>query len=210
MVTCPTTHAIATTTTTSLPSSVPVSLPSRDADSLAVYSDPEGIMMLLGPKDGWVCRGQYGADGSGGLLLSPAGEPVPSDPYPGWHPVTSSSIQAIVGYETGGSSVQGAALACSLFGSAATVYQQSFGKSCTARPDQEATTTISGVADGFMDPAGVSGDGIPSGGENAANGVLLYQPKPDEPTAYSATCTLPPSQHALCTAVLNHFVDQYG
>jgi len=185
-------------------------VPPNETDNLAVYSDPEGIMMLLGPKDGWMCQGMYGADGSGGLLLSPVGEPVPSDPDAGWHLAASSSTQAIVGYETGGSPVQGAALACSLFGPAATEYQQSFNKSCPARPDQESTTSLSAVAAGFEDPAGVSGDGIPSGGQNAANGVVLYQPRSNEPTAYSATCTLPSSQHAVCTAVLNHFVAQYG
>ncbi len=210
MVACPTTHAIVTTTTTSLPSSVSVRVPSNETGNLAVYSDAEGIMMLLGPKDGWVCHGMYGADGSGGLLISPAGEPVPSDPDTGWHVVASSPTQAIVGYETGGSPVQGAVLACSLFGAAATVYQQSFSRSCSGRPEQEGMTTISAVAHAFEDPAGVSGDGIPSGGANAANGVVLYQPRSNEPTAYIATCTLPDAQHDLCTAVLNQFAASYG
>lgn len=166
--------------------------------------------MLLGPKDGWTCHGLYGADGSGGLLISPTGEPVPGDPDAGWHLAASSSIEAIVGYETGASPVIGATLACPLFGAAATVYQQSFAKSCAARPSQEGVTTISAVAQGFEDPAGVSGDGIPSGGQHAANGVVLYQPKPDESSASIATCTLPAAQHDVCTAVLNHFVALYG
>lgn len=210
VVTCQTTFAITTQTTTSLPAAISVRVPSSEATDLAAYGDPAGIMLLVGPKDGWTCHGLYGADGSGGLLISPTGEPVPSDPDAGWHPSVSSSTQAIVGYETGGSAVQGAVLACSLFGAAATLYTQSFSKSCLARPAQESVTTISAVADGFEDPAGVAGDGIPSGGQNAANGVVLYEPKVDEPTAYSATCTLPASQHALCTAVLNYFVASYG
>jgi hypothetical protein len=69
---------------------------------------------------------------------------------------------------------------------------------------------ISSVAVGFQDPPGVAGVGFPSGGQNPANGVGLYQPKPSEPTAYLATCTLPASQQDLCTAVLNHFVATFG
>ncbi|HXB37093.1 MAG TPA: hypothetical protein VNU75_05260 [Acidimicrobiales bacterium] len=208
--TCLTNFAITTQTTTSMPAALSVRVPSNEAGNLAVYEDPAGIMLLLGPKDGWTCHGLYGADGSGGLLISPTGESVPNDPDAGWHLAASSLIQAIVGYETGGSSVQGAVLACSLFGTAATVYMQSFNKSCSTHPSQETVATISGVAQSFEDPAGVTGDGIPSGGQNAANGVVLYLPKPNEPPASIATCTLPESQHDLCTAVLNHFVLLYG
>jgi hypothetical protein len=78
------------------------------------------------------------------------------------------------------------------------------------RPAQEGVTGISTVANGFEDPPGVFGDGIPSGGRYAANGVVLYQPGSSEPTALLATCTLPSSQRDVCTAVLNHFVSQYG
>jgi hypothetical protein len=207
---CRTTFAVSTSTT-SLPTSVSVSVPSGEADNLAVYSDPAGRMMLMGPKDGWSCSGMYGADGSGGLLLSPNGEAVPSDPDAGWHLSASSPIQAIVGYETGASPVQGAALACPLFSAAATAFQQDLGKGCSlSRPAQESVAGISSSANGFEDPAGVTGDGIPSGGQNAANGVVLYQPKSNEASASIATCTLPAAQHDVCTAVLNHFVAQYG
>jgi hypothetical protein len=145
------------------------------------------------------------------LLLAPDGEAVPSDPDAGWHLAAGSPIQAVVGYETGASPVQGAALACSLFSSAAAATQQDLGHGCSmTRPTQESVVGISSVADGFEDPSGVAGDGIPSGGQYAANGVLLYQPKPTEATAYLATCVLPTSQHDLCTAVLNHFVSLYG
>ena len=68
----------------------------------------------------------------------------------------------------------------------------------------------SSVQVGFQDPAGVAGVGSPSGGQNPANGVVLYQPKPTEATAYLATCTLPAAQQDLCTAVLNQFVATFG
>lgn len=209
VVACETDYAISTTTTTSLPTSVSVRVPSNQADNLAVYADSQGIMMLLGPKDGWTCHGLYGADGSGGLLLSRIGEQVPKDPW-GWRVTAGSDVQAIVGIESGGSDVQGAGLVCSLFAAAAAAYAQDQVGSCPTRPGQEGVTTISAVADGFEDPAGVTGDGVPSGGQNTANGVALYQPKVTEPTAYIATCTLPASQHQLCTTVLNHFIALYG
>jgi hypothetical protein len=199
------------TTTTSLPSSVPVRVPSGEAGTLAVYGDPAGRMMLVGPRAGWTCRGMYGADGSGGLLLSPTGEAVPSDPDAGWHLPATSGIQAIVGYETGASPVQGAALACPVFSAAATATQQDLGKGCSlSRPALESATALSPVTESFEDPPSVFGDGIPSGGQNPANGILLYQPRTSEPTALLATCTLPAAQHGICTAVLNSFVSEYG
>jgi hypothetical protein len=79
-----------------------------------------------------------------------------------------------------------------------------------ASVSRERVARISSVAVGFQDPPGVAGVGFPSGGQNPANGVGLYQPKPTEPTAYLATCTLPASQQGLCTAVLNHFVATFG
>ena len=84
VVACPTTYAISVTTTTTLPTSISVSVPAVAASNLVVYGDDNGIMMMIGPK-GWTCNAAYGADGSGGLLISPAGESVPSDPDSGWH-----------------------------------------------------------------------------------------------------------------------------
>jgi len=184
-------------------------VPAGDAAGLAVFSDDAGFMMLVGPAT-WTCHGLYGADGSGGLLISPGGESVPSDPDPGWHLSTSSSEEAIVGYETGASPVQGAALACPLFPSAAAATRQDLGEGCAVAPPSQESTTPSGSNVVFEDPVGVAGDGIPSGGLNPANGVMLYLPAQGRSSAYLATCTLPEAQHDVCTAVLDHFVAQYG
>ena len=127
--TCPTTVAVSTTTTTALPSSETVSVPSGQAGHLVVFADTQGIMRLVAPK-GWTCRANYGADGSGGLVITPPGAPVPANADAGWHPGSGSTIQAIVGYETGGSSVQGSALACALFSAAASATQQGLGQNC--------------------------------------------------------------------------------
>jgi hypothetical protein len=208
--TCPTTVAVTTTTTTALPSSETVSVPSGQAAHLVVFADTQGIMRLVAPK-GWTCRATYGADGSGGLVITPPGEAVPANVDTGWHPASGSATQAIVGYETGASPVQGAALVCALFTAAAAATQQGLGQNCAhARPARESVSTTTSTEAAFEDPAGVSGNGIPSGGANPANGVVLYQPKAGESSAYIATCTLPTAQHDVCTAVLNHFVSLYG
>jgi hypothetical protein len=191
---------------------VSVSVPANDAQqgNLAVYSDEAGQLMLIGPTVGWTCTGSFGADGSGIMALAPVGTSVPITTGTTWHPTAGSSAQAIVAMESGGSPVQGAQLVCPLFGSAQAAVQQDLGKPCQSDPASERTSKISSTAVGFLDPPGVAGIGFGSGGQNAANGVGLYQPKPSEPTAYLATCTLPSAQQDLCTAVLNHFVATYG
>ena len=180
-------------------------MPADETVNLVLYGDDAGIMMLVGPS-GWTCHGSYGADGSGGLVISPVGEAVPSDPDVGWHLSASSSDEAIVGYETGGSPVEGAELACPLFESAAAVVKQDLGRGCAApRPIKETSTGSMSGEVAFEDPTGVTGDGIPSGGQDPANGVMLYRPKQGEPTTSLATCTLPASQRDVCSAVLTHF-----
>jgi hypothetical protein len=211
VVVCQTTSGVSTTTT-SLPPSVSVSVPSSQAQqgNLAVYSDLTGRLMLVGPTVGWTCTGTFGADGSGMLALAPVGTTVPSAGTT-WHLPASSLTQAIVAVESGGSTVQGAALACPLFSAAKAATQQDLGQGCAVTsPPQERVARTSAVQVGFQDPAGVAGVGSPSGGLNPANGVVLYQPKATEATAYQATCTLPAAQQDLCTAVLNQFATTFG
>jgi hypothetical protein len=211
VVVCQTSSGV-TTTTAALPGSVSVSVPASDAqqNSLAVYSDETGRLMLVGPTVGWTCIGNFGADGSGLMALAPVGTTVPQAGT-AWHLPASSSSQAIVAMESGASPVTGAQLVCPLFSAAQTAVQQDLGKAgCAVSPTQEHVTPISSVAVAFQDPAGVAGIGFPSGGQNPANGVALYKPNPTEATAYLATCTLPAAQQDLCTAVLHHFVATFG
>jgi hypothetical protein len=211
VIVCNTTSGVATTTT-SLPASVSVSVPASNAQAgnLAVYSDATGRLMLVGPLTGWTCTGSFGADGSGTLALTPAGTPFPSGTGTTWHLPASSPTQAIVATESGGSTVQGAALACPVFPSAQAATQQDLGKACPSDPSQERIVKDSSVEVAFEDPPGVAGIGLPSGGQNPANGVVLYQPKATEASAYLATCTMPAAQQDVCTAVLNHFVATFG
>jgi hypothetical protein len=211
VVVCQTSSGV-TTTTAALPGSLSVSVPAADAsqNNLGVYSDEAGRVMLVGPTVGWTCTGSFGADGSGIMALAPVGTSVPLNGGSTWHLAAGSPTQAIVVMESGGSTVQGAELACPLFAEAQAAVQRYLGQPCAGGPSQEKVTKISAVAAGFQDPAGVAGTGYPSGGQNPANGVGLYQPKSSEATAYLATCTLPAAQQDLCTAVLNQFVATYG
>jgi hypothetical protein len=213
VIVCNTTSGIPTTTT-SLPASVSVSVPASNGQqgNLAVYSDAAGRLMLVGPLTGWTCNGTFGADGSGTLALTPVGTSLPANTGTSWHLAASSPIQAIIPTESGGSTVQGAALACPLFSAAQAATQQDLGKGCSADSPAERVVrnSNSSVEVAFQDPPGVAGVGFPSGGQNPANGVMLYLPKPSESTAYLATCTLPAAQQDLCTAVLNHFVATFG
>jgi len=90
------------------------------------------------------------------------------------------------------------------------------GIGCPTRPPGEQVNWISGspndsgpIVDdeiGFLDPPGLKGTGFPSGGNNPANGVVLYRfMSGTGGTSAIETCTLPTSDHSLCTAVLNDF-----
>ena len=127
--TCPTTVVVSTTTTTALPSSETVSVPSGQAGHLAVFADTQGIMRLVAPK-GWTCRANYGAEAVAAWRSRRRARQSPRTPTP-----DASRLEvddpAIVGYDTGGSSVQGSALACALFSAAASATQQGLGQNCT-------------------------------------------------------------------------------
>lgn len=60
----------------------------------------------------------------------------------------------------------------------------------------------------FSDPAKLAGDGWPSGGSNPAKGVVGIHGR--NGAVYRATCTLPASQHAICTVSLNNVIARYG
>lgn len=165
--------------------------------------------MLVGPK-GWTCTAQYGADGSGGVVVVPKGTSVPESWDGGWTLSASSTVEAIAGSET--SACQGCALgqACPLFAPAADTYESYFGRPCPkSRPTAESTDQITSRVMAFQDPPGVEGDGNPSGGLYAANGVMTYYPS-SQNGSWTETCVLPIAQRALCTVALNAFVASYG
>jgi hypothetical protein len=180
-----------------------IDVPPTLASGLAVYSDTHAILMLLAPK-GWTCKALFGADGSGAMTIVPTGETLPTGAL-----ARDSSDQAITAGETGGSPVQAALQACSLFPAAANAEKAFFENACSPPPSSESLDQISTSAVAFEDPAGTAGTGSPSGGENPANGVITYSADKG-PGSYTSTCTVPQDEHDLCTASLNYFISVYG
>lgn len=132
------------------------------------------------------------------------GEP---DPQAGASQVRSD--RAVVASQTGGCVGCNVIQACPLFPAAAAAAAADHFP-CRAMPSAERVVRLGSTVVGFEDPAGVSGAGVPSGGPYPANGVLTYVDANGQHPSYLATCTLPDSEHSLCTASLNLFVSDYG
>lgn len=207
VVSCPTSLG-AVRPAVSLPASRPVTVPRALAGGLAVYADDQGIMALVGPK-GWSCAASYGADGSGGVVVYPAGERLPKVWAAGWPLTQASTDAAIAGLESSACYSCTLAQACRLFPTAATAWRGAFGTPCPARPAAETVLRLAAGIVSFDDPPGVRGDGLPSGGRYPARGVLTYHPGvPDG--SWRETCTVPGSDQDDCGAALAAFVSWYG
>lgn len=206
VVVCPTTFGITPPPAAkALPSTLQVTtLPKHLSSHIAVYTDNQGRMRLMGPR-GWKCSANYGMDGSGGVSIFRRGASAPDS-----ESFTSSTADAIVGSQTSACLGCREGQACPLFTTAASDYLHTYGTVCTrTRPAAEVVKTIySGVVK-FMDPPGVAGDGNPSGGAYAADGVMTYY-SGDWNGSWVDTCTLPASDHAICAAALDLFISYYG
>jgi hypothetical protein len=210
LVACPTSVAVATPpSSVPLPASVAVTIPRSLVNDLAAYTDRSHLMVLLAPK-GWACVATYGADGSGGIVVHPGSESAPTSSWgAGWHLPRGSHNEGVTATQTGGSSAQAAAQACSLFPNAASTFRAAFGRSCPEGSTHQTSYRQSRTIISFYDPPGVQGIGIPSGGAYPANGLLTYA-APSVPGSYLATCTLPTASGTLCRSVLGAFVRVYG
>lgn len=208
VVSCPTTLGVAAPpTSVALPSTRSVAVPAAHAAGLAVYADTQGVMALVGPR-GWKCAAAYGADGSGGLVIYPPGAPKPQSANSVWK-LGQTTAMGIYGTESSACYTCTLGQACPLFAAAASTFRSYLGHGCATRPAAEAVTAIGSGIVGFEDPPGVHGDGMPSGGQYPANGVMTYHPNaPDG--SWLETCTLPDSDKAECTAILNTFIAWYG
>lgn len=207
---CPTTSGLAVAPSPKpQPPVLTVSVPVGLAAGLAVYTDNQGTMRIVAPQ-GWSCSAQYGADGTGGVAVSAPGVSIPKNWGGGWRLTSGSSVQAIIGSQTAMCTSCAEAVACPLFGTAAKSFQTNFGRPCPARrPAAETTTQVRSGVMAFADPAGVLGDGNPSGGLNPANGVMTYY-SGSENGSWVETCTLPAASKNLCTATLDYFLASYG
>lgn len=197
LVVCPTSLAITPARQPRLPGLARLAGPTPLLGRLAAYTDREGYMTVLAPR-GWRCSADYGADGSGGLSVMPAGA------------ATGSRVEAVVAGETSVCYSCTNGQACALFPAAALAYRSAYGSACPGRrPPRESVVRLSAKLVAFEDPAFVRGDGVSSGGPFPANGVMTYVAGKDVPS-YIETCTLPDGLHSICTAILNDFVARYG
>ncbi len=208
VVACPTTYAVGLPPVSkSLPSTVQARVPARLASQLSVYADDASVMGLLAPR-GWDCTASFGADGSSEESVTPHGEALPQgDALP-----IGSHVEAIVGTQNGGCEGCAASQACPFFSSA----ERADPFDCTNSnpPSEEEVTRLAPNIVGFEDPVGFAGNADPSGGAYPANAVMTYTHDPagssgDFWSSWFETCTLPTSQHMLCTAVLDDFASRY-
>lgn len=208
VVACPTSQAgSAATDPTTPPSTLTASVPADLASQLSVYADEVGTMEVLAPS-GWDCTASYGVDGSGGVSVVPSGEVLPG----GNSLPAGSQDEAIVGTQNGACQGCAASQACPFFADA----NQADPGLCTdsSPPAEERVTQLATNMVGFEDPPNFAGDADPSGGEYPANAVMTLTHDPTGSTgggwsSWLETCTLPYSQQALCTAVLNDFASRY-
>jgi hypothetical protein len=210
VVSCPTFSGIASPApAVSLPPWRPVAVPQAMAARLSVYTDNQGRMELVGPR-GWDCAAFYGADGSGGVAVYPHGQTLPPFWTAGWPLARTAAAAAVTGLESSACYTCTLAQACRLFLAAATTLHSYLGRqACPARPAAEKVTAISPGIAGFEDPPGATGDGVPSGGQYPAHGVMTYHAHAAA-GSWLETCTLPASDTAECTAILNAFLSWYG
>ena len=187
VVVCQTTSGVSTTTT-SLPASVAVSVPASDAQqgNLAVYSDLTGALDARGPDGRLDVHGHLRSrrqrdDGAGAGRDVGAGRPGRCGTCRRRRRHRRSSP-----WRAG----------------AAPCRARRWPARSSARPRRRRSRTSARAAPtpsppqeqrgaDVVGPGRVPGPGrawpgvgFPSGGQNAANGVMLYQPKPTEPTAY--------------------------
>lgn len=175
-------------------------VPASVARRTRFYSD--GFVTVLAPK-GWACSGLAAADGSQSLSVYPRGQ---SDPLRGTPKRTATAVTVFLDYTGHG---PGAALVCALFpGSRAASLAQSTG-SCPSVPAGEVHGRPRPGVVSFVDPPGVAGSGIPSGGAFAASGAVVYPTSASEPSSVAVakiTCTLAPGPAALCDLIVTDFL----
>jgi hypothetical protein len=166
---------------------IPAALPSVHATGGLVFFANTALAVLA--PEGWRCSGAVGADGFGQLTVTPAA---------GSEAITAAEGSACVSCN--------AALACPVIPAAAQALPAGV-PFPSHRPAAEEISRISATTAAFEDPPYVHGTGAPLGGPDPANGAVLYSGQP--PEGFKETCTLPASQHSLCTAILNDFLSRY-
>jgi hypothetical protein len=185
LVSCPTTYGVKQAPPR-LPKHIGVAASHAALKELSAYSN--GVLILLAPR-AWRCHAIVGADGSAEIAVT-RGNPA-------------HAAQPAITEHFSGTPGDAASLACALFPAAA---QQLGGVPCQRHsPPQESIKSVNAQTVEFVDPAHVRGDGIPSGGSDPARGVMAFLAAGSgfAGYAFTATCTLPGSEHSICKTILN-------
>jgi hypothetical protein len=167
-------------------------IPPSVASGLAAYRDSAGTTVIA-PK-GWECEASIGVDGGQTVVVFPPGEsadPLQQPPEPGrvvalqLTPVCVSCI---------------AEQACTLFPKAKIVRDALGIVDCPAKPLREQVTHVSPTTVLFLDPAGVQGSGVGSGGDQPSIGALSVS---ESLGARRISCTLEADQADACAGIIS-------
>ena len=165
----------------------------RSVTGLVAYTNTD--LYLIAPA-GMACSGIVAADGGTQVLAWPTGDRAPHQ--------HSSEAGLSLTLDPACSSCR-AVDACPFFRAVARRLQL---PCTTSIPAHETVEHVGRQLVLFADPPGVAGDGFPSGGPYPANGLVGITTRYSE--VYRATCTLPPTRHAVCTTTLNDVIARYG
>jgi hypothetical protein len=168
---------------------------------LVAYTNTD--IYLIAPA-GMRCAGIIGADGTTALAVGPRALTAELN-NPGR---SYSGIGLTLAFDPDCVSCEASDL-CPFFAQSA----RAFGFPCTTGiPADEQTYRLTPQVTLFEDPPGIRGDGWPSGGPDPANGLVGFTGPPRQPdtTVYRSTCTLPTSEHSICTVSLNDTLSRYG
>ena len=207
---CPSSYGAQQDPSSRIPSSIGVSLAAGERRSLTFYSDStRSVDPVLAPV-GWSCTATVGADGSTVVSVFPSGE---SDPSSGDASLPSDT-EGVIAYSP--SACQGcvADLVCAVFPNAESDLSY-FGQSCpSSAPPDERTEFLAGSSSSdfgtveLTDPPGVQGDVAMSGGNLQAVGMMRYSDDSGEGKAAMESCVLPSASSALCSVIVNDFVNR--
>jgi hypothetical protein len=177
-----------------------VVIPSWLASQVSVYTDPTDRIEVLAPI-GWRCSAGYGADGSGGISVWPAGD------------MTGAHAEGVQVYAQPACVQCQLSLACPYFADARHIYQQAYRGigGCGARPPVgEIVMPVNRRVVQLVDPPGIKGAASPSGGTYAAYGIAEFSHTGHlVDGSYVASCTLPGGNENLCLADLGWIYIDY-
>lgn len=205
VVRCPTSFGIPPARDVDLPRFVRTDVSPALAPTVSVFTDGLGTLDVVAPTT-WGCTALDGVAGSSTLVVYPPGEPRPP-----WGRVTAEH-GGIAATQTGACDGCSIETACLLFRAAARQYAALYRTRCRhVVGGEELRTVVSASTVLFVDPPGVIGSGLASGGGLAAYGAMLWHlPGARQPTAWLDTCTLPSADQVLCVLSVRAFLARHG